>query len=54
MTIINRIGGWSYKMKNIFAGSRLFHSETVEGKKEFFKKLYFTLKMRMLGTFLEV
>ena len=30
----------------------LFHSEIVKGKKEFFKKLCFTLKMGMLCTFL--
>ena len=32
----------------------LLHSEIVEGKKEFLKKLFFTLKMGMLYTFLQV
>ena len=36
------------------ASSSLFHSERVEGKKEFLKKLCFTLKMGMLCTALEV
>ena len=36
------------------AGSSLFHSEIVEGKKEFLKKLCFTLKMGMSCTFLKV
>ena len=55
MTIISRIGSWSYDMKNFFrnidklselrmTGISLFHSEIVEGKKEFLKKLCFTLK----------
>ena len=35
-------------------GSSLFNSKTVERKKEFLKKLCFTLYMRMLCTFLEV
>ena len=34
-------------------GSILFHSEIVEGNKEFLKKLCFTLKMGMMRTFLE-
>ena len=34
-------------------GPSLFHSE-IEGKKEFLKKLCFTLKMEMLCTFLKV
>ena len=36
------------------AGSSLFHSEIVEGKKEFLKKLCLTLKKGMLCIFLEV
>ena len=34
--------------------SSLFHSNIVEGKKEFLKKLCLTLKMGMLCTFLEL
>ena len=55
MTVTNRIGSWSYELKNIFPkyrsafrimlGSRLFHSGIVQGnKKEILKKLCFTLK----------
>ena len=65
MTIINGIGSWPYEIKNIFlnvdklselrmARSSLFYSEIVEGKKEFFKKLCFTLKKGLMCTFLEV
>ena len=36
------------------AGSSLFHSEIVEGKKKFLKKLCFTLKMGILRIFPEV
>ena len=65
MTIVNGIGTWPYEIKNIFlnvdklselrmAGSSLFYSEIVEGKKEFLKKLCFTLKKGLMCTFLEV
>ena len=36
------------------AGSSLFHSEIVVGKKEFLKKLCFAEKIGMVCTFLEV
>ena len=35
------------------AGSSLFYSEIVEGKKEFLKKICFTLKTGMLHTFFD-
>ena len=50
MIIVNIIGSLPCEMKNIFsnklselrmAGSSLFHSEKVEGKKEFLKKNMF-------------
>ena len=55
MTIINRVWRWSYELKNVAfkkrkvfrflrAGSKLFHSIIVDGKKEFLEKLCFVLR----------
>ena len=44
-----------YRLSELrMTGPSLFHSEIVEEKKEFLKKLCFTLKEGMLCTFREV